>query len=133
MARKDSRWEGVPESWLELTEVEERELQEQARRIAKLGADWSPTKEALSEVLLAVKKASTNEHNEKRKEGIKQAKANGVKCGRPLKPKPSNFDHVMRLLADGEVSWDTVAKIQDVSPSTVRNWFKEWKKGQQAD
>ena len=113
---------GVPS---ELTEAEEEALAAEVGRIAQMGGAWSPTEEALREVFLAVKAAGSAEHRAKQRRGIAQAREAGVRLGRPRKERPSNFDSILELEAQGEITQRAAARMCGVSAETFRRWRKE--------
>ena len=55
--------------------------------------------------------AETERHNIKKRqaEGIAAAKAKGVKMGRPRKPLPKNFSHVVSLIQEGKLTYRKAA------------------------
>lgn len=109
------------------TEAEERALEAEAARIAGLGAGWSPTKDALREVVRAVKAAGSEEHRERQRDGIARARDRGVSLGRPRKERPSNFESIMELLEQGAITAGAAARMCGVSAETLRRWRKAWR------
>lgn len=115
------------------TEVEERALEVEVARIEALGVDWQPTKDALREVILAIKLAGNDEQRAKQRKGIAQARAAGVSVGRPRKEIPKAFPQCMEMIATGELTRGTAAKMMGVSAETFRRWARAWEAEQEAD
>lgn len=109
-----------------LSEAEELALDAQTERIAALGSQWSPTREALLEVILSVQDAATAEHRERQRVGIERARACGVVLGRPKKPLPANFDEVISQIERGRLSTVAAARACGVSRETLRTWRRRY-------
>lgn len=61
-------------------------------------------------------------------EGIKVAKENGVKFGRPAMNKPKNFKKIFEKYERGEISLRKGAEELEVSHVTLFKWFKKERK-----
>ena len=57
--------------------------------------------------------------------GIAAAKARGIKCGRPSKPKPPNYEEVLMRWESGEISARQAGKMLNVNHSTFLNWARK--------
>ncbi|MBR0288232.1 MAG: recombinase family protein, partial [Selenomonadaceae bacterium] len=57
--------------------------------------------------------------------GIAAAKARGIKCGRPGKPKPPNYEEVLMRWESGEISARQAGKMLNVNHSTFLNWARK--------
>ena len=57
--------------------------------------------------------------------GIAAAKARGIKCGRPGKPKPPNYEEVLMRWQAGEISARQAGKMLNVNHSTFLNWARK--------
>ncbi len=76
----------------------------------------------LSEMFLAVARASSRENRRKRQaEGIAAAKARGVQFGKKSPPLPDNFDMVRRDWRNGEYNLIQAAKLCGMPKSTFFN------------
>ena len=58
-------------------------------------------------------------------EGIAAAKARGVKFGRPVIPRPANFDEIKAQWKNGQITLQQAAKLLGVSYPTCRRWCLE--------
>ena len=58
-------------------------------------------------------------------EGIAAAKARGVKFGRPVIPRPANFDEIKSQWKNGQITLKQAAKLLGVSYPTCRRWCLE--------
>ena len=78
-------------------------------------------------IMLASQQAETEYRyiHQRQAEGIANAKANGIKCGRPDKPKPGNFEEVYAKWNNQEISARSAAKLLDVSTPTFLKWTRE--------
>ena len=111
------------------TEAESRALAEEAKRIAHLGNSWTPTKESLGDVLLAVKASVAEEKRSKQGKGYAKARSKGISLGRPKKDQPANFDQIVALVNSGAITKKTAASTLGVSRSTFYRWYDEWQSG----
>ena len=118
---------------LEPTHAEEEMLEREVERIASMETCWAPTKEALCEVLLAVKAAGFEEHRAIQREAIRAAQERGVKIGRPKKEPPAHFGDIVDALERGELSKTAAAKSLDVSCLTLSRWLTERKEQKSAE
>ena len=110
-----------------LTEAEERTLDEEVARIIAMGSQWQPSKESLTEVLLAVKAAGEKEYRLRQAEGIASARDRGVTLGRPRKERPKILPYLVSAIDSGELSRTAVAKTLGVSRGTLQRWINEYK------
>lgn len=60
-------------------------------------------------------------------EGIRGAKENGVKFGRPLKQIPDNFTKIFRDWLDGEISQNKASQLLGVDRKTFKKWCEKQK------
>ncbi|MCD7918616.1 MAG: hypothetical protein LUG45_00775 [Clostridiales bacterium] len=58
-------------------------------------------------------------------EGLKRARANGVRLGRPPAKKPRKFQNVYNMYLKGEVSIRAASQMLNVSPGTFKRWSVE--------
>ena len=77
--------------------------------------------------MLASQQAETEYRyiHQRQAEGIANAKANGIKCGRPDKPRPANFKEVYTKWNDQKISARSAAKLLDISAPTFLKWTRE--------
>lgn len=76
----------------------------------------------LSELLLALaKESSGSSRRERQRQGIKRAKANGVRFGAPQRPLPENFEEMHRGWRNGEFSLRVAAKKCGMAETTFYN------------
>lgn len=61
-------------------------------------------------------------------EGIKAAKARGVKFGRPKKELPENFEEIMEKWENKEITAKKAAELCGMAYSSFRKKVKEYKK-----
>ena len=79
------------------------------------------------QVLSYVAQVERENINQRQREGIKVAKAKGIKFGRPKKEYPDNFDTVARMWREGNISLRKGADKLNVSHSTFSRWLKQYK------
>ncbi len=73
----------------------------------------------LSELMLALARESSREaRRELQRKGIAQAKAQGVRFGKPARPLPENFDEVRFAWRRGEFNLITAAQLCGMPKST---------------
>jgi DNA invertase Pin-like site-specific DNA recombinase len=60
-------------------------------------------------------------------EGIKVAKSNGVKFGRPVKKPPENFAHIVRQWERGKLMTKSVLEMTALSESTFYRRYREYR------
>ena len=63
--------------------------------------------------------------HQRQAEGIANAKANGIRCGRPDKIKPANFHDIYQKWKNEEISARRAAKLLNISASTFLRWAKD--------
>lgn len=108
-----------------LSKGEERALRGEAARIAECGDGWTPTEEALREVVETVKEAGEKERREAQKAGISAARERGVRFGRPRKARPESFPQIVEEIERGRVTRVAAARELGVSCETLRHWMAE--------
>lgn len=108
-----------------LTAAEEKALRREAARVAALGAAWEPSEEALREVIMAVKAASSRERREAQRAGIAAARGRGVRLGRPKKEIPGSFPALVREIEQGRMTRVEAARELGVSSETLRRWMAD--------
>lgn len=76
----------------------------------------------LSELFLALARESTGQtRRERQRQGIEEAKAQGVRFGAPRRPLPDNFEEVRRAWRNGEFSLSEAAEQCGMAKSTFYN------------
>jgi len=76
----------------------------------------------LSELMLALaRESSYKNRRERQKEGIEQAKAQGVRFGKPSHPLPDNFEEVRQAWRDGLISMKEAASQCGMARTTFYN------------
>jgi len=76
----------------------------------------------LSELLLALARESSGKNRrERQRQGIAEAKAQGVRFGAPRRPLPENFEDVRRAWRDGEFNLTEAAARCGMAKSTFYN------------
>jgi len=60
-------------------------------------------------------------------EGIKAAKARGVKFGRPAKMPPANFAEIVKLWERGKLMTKTALELTGLTESTFYRRYREYK------
>lgn len=76
----------------------------------------------LSELLLALaRESSCKSRKERQRQGIEEAKAQGVRFGAPRKPLPENFEEVRQAWRDGVFSLSEAAEQCGMAHSTFYN------------
>lgn len=99
-------------------------LQENEEKLRTLVCD-----EALAEQILTI--ISDDEavrHAElirKQSEGLKRARENGVRLGRPPAKRPRKFQSVYAMYQRGEISIRGASQMLGVSPGTFKRWVQE--------
>ncbi len=83
----------------------------------------------LSELMLALARESSREaRRELQRKGIAQAKAQGVRFGKPARPLPENFDEVRFAWRRGEFNLITAAQLCGMPKSTFHSAVQEAEK-----
>lgn len=76
----------------------------------------------LSELLLALaRESSAEERKERQKQGIAQAKAEGVRFGAPTRPLPDGFDELRRAWRGGKLTLREAAEMCGMAQTTFYN------------
>ena len=78
------------------------------------------------QVLSYVAQVERENIKQRQAEGIKIAKENGVKFGRPSIPIPKEFEEVYKLYLKGEISKRASAKRLGTNHVTFSNWIKKY-------
>lgn len=88
----------------------------------------------LSELMLALARESSyeNRRNLQRK-GVEEAKAQGVRFGKPTRPLPENFEEVRRAWRGGELTLKKAAEMCGLPESTFYGAVKRVEKATQPD
>ncbi len=86
----------------------------------------------LSELLMALAKESVYENRQAlQRKGIEQAKAQGIKFGKPSRPLPDNFDEVRQSWRGGQLTLREAAEMCGMPESTFYNAVKRVEKADQ--
>lgn len=113
----------MPRRGSTLTKAEELALRAEAARIAESDGAWTPTEEALREVVEAVKRAGDVEYREAQERGIAAARERGVHLGRPRKERPASYPALSEAVREGRMTRADAASKLGVSGETLRKWM----------
>lgn len=99
-------------------------LQVNEERLRALVSD-----EALAQQIMAIihedEAARHAELIRKQSEGLRRARENGVRLGRPPAKRPRKFQSVYAMYQKGEVSIRGASQMLNVSPGTFKRWVLE--------
>lgn len=92
------------------------------------GQDWviDMVSNILIEVMASVAEEERLKIHQRQKEGIEVAKQNGVKFGRPIAPKPDNYDAVMSRVVAKEITSVEAMKMLGVKKTTFYKLRKRY-------
>lgn len=86
----------------------------------------------LSELFIAIAKESGRENRKNlQRKGIEEAKAQGVRFGKPTRPLPENFEEMRKAWRDGKYSMSEAAKLCGLPESTFYNAVKRTERAAQ--
>ena len=71
------------------------------------------------QLLSYVAETERNFIRKRQKEGIEQAKKNGVRFGSPRKPLPDNFQELIKMIEDKKMTAEELSQICNISRSTL--------------
>lgn len=81
------------------------------------------------QILSYVAQVERENTHQRQKEGIKVAKAKGIRFGRPMLPLPDNFEEVYKLFKEQNVSKRECARRLDTNHTTFTNWINRYENG----
>jgi len=88
----------------------------------------------LSELMRALaRESSYKSRRERQKEGIEQAKAQGIRFGKPSRPLPENFEEARRAWRDGQMTMKDAAAWCGMPRTTFYNAAQRAEQAAQAD
>lgn len=62
---------------------------------------------------------------QRQSEGLKNAKARGVRLGRPPAKRPRKFQSVYAMYSEGKISARAASQMLNVSPGTFKRWITD--------